>query len=727
MAVTLEEFELKLKSEIAAAGSKDVAALQRVDDQIKAAKRSLEAYQAAAKPKAAAFEAQSNVVGGLKDQLAAARSRVAELSNSGTPPAMLLKAKEQAADLAGKLEQAQGKLEGLRGAMQSANAKAATGAEGVDALQAARPRLEALARERQAVKDNVVAQAQAAKQAKRDQAQADKDAKRAAEEAAKDFREQQESASKAAFAFKGAIVEAGIEVTKYAALLFAVATVAVTAFVLKVADAARSLRILGGALTGNQRLGDEFVAVVNQLAERVPLAKDQIASLAKELELMRLGRRDMQAGLTAIAVVTSALGDSAGGAIKAIVASTAATRRFSLGARDLYGEFTALAGTGLKKADVLGALAKQLGKSLPEVEQMLLRGQVSVKDGLRALEAAAEARFGKTIAAQMLSLDVQFQKAKENLETLFAGVAIEPVLEGLKTMLSVLDHNTATGRALQVVLTAAFSALGAAVTVVAPIAKTMFQGMIIGALRMYIALRPVARGFMAIGEAVAGVLGWIAKGLGIDALEAGKFAAFALAAAFALVGVAIFLAFLPLLIVGALVVVALYAIYKVVDGLIGVFTAVYDYVSSLDLGQAASDLISGLVTGIVANAAAVIAAMENLAGSAIDAFKAKLGIASPSKVFAEFGGYIAEGTAQGVEGGTADVAGATADMGGAAVTGAGAGAAAAGGGGSGPRAVVPIYLFPGGPFLRNLVISVVNDEIDIATDAAGAGFAPGVI
>jgi hypothetical protein len=67
--------------------------------------------------------------------------------------------------------------------------------------------------------------------------------------------------------------------------------------------------------------------------------------------------------------------------------------------------------------------------------------------------------------------------------------------------------------------------------------------------------------------------------------------------------------------------------------------------------SAGPDIIDGLVSAITGGQSDVVKAMTDLAGGAIDAAKDVLGIKSPSKVFAEIGGYTAEGFAQGVDDG----------------------------------------------------------------------------
>lgn len=64
---------------------------------------------------------------------------------------------------------------------------------------------------------------------------------------------------------------------------------------------------------------------------------------------------------------------------------------------------------------------------------------------------------------------------------------------------------------------------------------------------------------------------------------------------------------------------------------------------------AATNIVQGIVSGISSGTGAVAAAMAALASAALGAFNSTLGIASPSKVFAEAGGFIGEGAAVGIE------------------------------------------------------------------------------
>jgi hypothetical protein len=71
--------------------------------------------------------------------------------------------------------------------------------------------------------------------------------------------------------------------------------------------------------------------------------------------------------------------------------------------------------------------------------------------------------------------------------------------------------------------------------------------------------------------------------------------------------------------------------------------------ASQDLYQAAVDSAQGLVDGLKKQQAALEKQMEALADAMVNAIKKKLGIKSPSRVFAEVGGFSAQGIAQGLD------------------------------------------------------------------------------
>ena len=67
--------------------------------------------------------------------------------------------------------------------------------------------------------------------------------------------------------------------------------------------------------------------------------------------------------------------------------------------------------------------------------------------------------------------------------------------------------------------------------------------------------------------------------------------------------------------------------------------------------SAGSDLMTGLGNGILSGIWVVADAINSVADSTMAWFREKLGIASPSKVFMQYGGWISEGAALGIQGG----------------------------------------------------------------------------
>lgn len=73
------------------------------------------------------------------------------------------------------------------------------------------------------------------------------------------------------------------------------------------------------------------------------------------------------------------------------------------------------------------------------------------------------------------------------------------------------------------------------------------------------------------------------------------------------------------------------------------------FIRSISLSGVGRDLIRGFIGGITLNLPMVTSAMQSLASRAMRAFKEKLGIHSPSRVFAQFGGYMMQGLDGGIQ------------------------------------------------------------------------------
>lgn len=265
---------------------------------------------------------------------------------------------------------------------------------------------------------------------------------------------------------------------------------------------------------------------------------------------------------------------------------------------------------------------------------------------VRALAEDYRNRLGPIARRQMLSLDNQTARLRRSLDRIFSGLRIEGFLSALDQVLSLFSQSTATGRALKAIVEALFQPMIDQVEFLGPILRRFFQGFVIGALLMTIAILKVRN--------------WLRDTFGgtelfenVDMLNVALYAgiaAFALfAAALAVIAIGFGLAALAVgLFVLSLIAVPLLlgAIAFAIGFAIG---ALVDWFQETDFRSLASDMIDGIVEGIRSGTSSVIQAVRNLATSATGAFRSALGIASPSSVFAGFGLNVAQGVSQGVD------------------------------------------------------------------------------
>lgn len=307
------------------------------------------------------------------------------------------------------------------------------------------------------------------------------------------------------------------------------------------------------------------------------------------------------------------------------------------------------------RAAALAETALGQGGSADFIER-IKEGKVAVRD----LASETQSKLGGIVAKRMLGLDAQGARLKKNIGDIFGGLNIEPVLNGLQTLGDLFDKNTAAGQAMKFLFESVFQPIIDQAQNAAYVVEAFALGFLIGLTKLYIALKPAIK-------AVSDFFGFDDTSLSdvlAIATKAGEYAAYIFAgfvAALVLVAGVIAAVVVPLIamqlaIYGMIAAIVAGVVY--VDGLfIDAFEAVWTFLSGLPgkMLQMGTDLIMGLVNGISGAAGAVVDAVTGAVGGAIDAAKKKLGIASPSKVFTEIGGYTGEGMALGVEDSTADV------------------------------------------------------------------------
>ena len=359
----------------------------------------------------------------------------------------------------------------------------------------------------------------------------------------------------------------------------------------------------------------------------------------------------------------------------AIVAGTAAILRFAIANSDAARTSELLA-AGIAKSAAGGAelddSIAQLSKRVPQTREELrnmaaelaktgLKGQ-ELSDALEdAATKAAEAKFGPDWKKQLNSLDKLSQRFKDNLSDLFK-LNIEPLLEGLSSIVSLFDSTSVTGKAIKVVFQDIFQFLIDGLASLAPKIVAAFIQFEIWALKALIAIKPFGSTIVTVGKVVGVALLAV---VAVFAVLVGIVLTMAAAAGALVLGLAYLGYTIVNLVADAVEFIAKWTgigaafdfIVEKVKGVVAFLVGLHGQFVDL-----ASQLINGFVEGLKAGGAAVLGAITGVVGGAIDGAKKLLGIASPSKVFAEIGLQTAEGMSGGVEGGTSGVSSAMEDM-----------------------------------------------------------------
>ncbi len=414
----------------------------------------------------------------------------------------------------------------------------------------------------------------------------------------------------------------------------------------KVNEAAEALGKLGGPLgeTGSKALG--AVEGLQKLGASLGAGGPYVAAAAIFASLV--------AGIAAVSA--------------AAVAGVAAITQWAVGLADAARSQRLLSdgiAGSVAGGRALDATVKSIQSRVPVATDELMRmaGELT-KAGVKgdalavALEDAAAKsatlKMGPDYAKGLLAIDYQVARLKDHLTGkggLFSSLQIDGLLSGLSTLVGLFDANNASGRALKVVFESLFQPIVDAVTALMPRVRSAFIQLEILLLKGMIAIKPYGSEIVLLAEAFA-VLGGII--LGVVGVAAAAF----FGPLVAIVGVVTALIAGVLWLTGELIRFS-DTIVSSVSGALDWFSGAIDdaltALDEIDLVQTGVDLVEGLAQGILAGAVAVPNALKSVVDSAITTAKSALGIASPSKVFEEIGGYTAEGMVKGIDGGAPSV------------------------------------------------------------------------
>ncbi len=416
-----------------------------------------------------------------------------------------------------------------------------------------------------------------------------------------DFRDLEESlgSTGAKMAFFGGAAASVVAVVALVTAAVIAGTLAIAAWAVGLADARRGAALNQQAVEALDpaiaSLSKSYASITAQTGQTTP----QLNALAKSLEAAKVSAADMPEALRAAALAETALGQ--GGSAKFLA--------------------------DLQKSKVaVGQLSREV-----------------------------QSKLGGIVAKQMRGLGAQSAQLKNEIGQIFGGLDIEPVLSGMAKLVALFDENTVAGSAIKFLFESIFQPLISNADKAATVLEAFALGVLIGLTKLYIAAKPAIKYlsdlFSFDDTSTADILAMVTKAAEylVPALVVGAaiFVAFAVA-----VGAVVAVAVAVQLAIYSLVAAIVYAGVKVVEGVIGAWHAVTAYLDSISLSGVGTAIMQGLANGIIAAAGLPLQAITGAVGAAISGAKSLLGIHSPSKVFAEIGGYTAEGFAEGVDDGT---------------------------------------------------------------------------
>jgi hypothetical protein len=445
------------------------------------------------------------------------------------------------------------------------------------------------------------------------------------------------------------------------------------------ADAARSMGLIREAATGSAQKAANLGTQIDALAKKIPTPKAELNALASELARTlnntTLSGQGIVDTFNIVAQASAAMGQTVGKQLGDIIDRSKRFGRIQINPLELQG-------TGLKFQDVAASLAKNLNIGIGAAQKALFEGRVKINDGAKAIRDAVDKRFGEINARKLLSLDVIAQKVHETFDKLASGIRIEPLGAALTHFFKLFDsEQTGTGKGLKALVETLGNGLVKGLVAIAPLAELAFATLIgllldtgIAVLKTGLYLKSTF-----VGDALKGIV------TTENAMKSLKVALYATGIVLGTIAAAVGI------IIGAWFGLT-YATYKVGEGIVWLGNKLGEIGTWLgDLGATAKEyganLVDGFVEGITSSYDRVKGAIEKMSSAVKTSFKDALGIASPSKLFAEYGRNTAEGYAKGVDDGSPDAQAAVTAM---------VPAAPAGGGGA----------RGGGPITNNFTFNV---------------------
>lgn len=438
-------------------------------------------------------------------------------------------------------------------------------------------------------------------------------------------------------------IAAVIAITGALAVAVAAATVKILEITSAEVDWANKTKAMFAVMDRAGGSGATQLKIVTDLAKSQGVALNSIAGTAQELlDSGVRNQRELQQSLLAVTDLQAAGSEQTATHLKDLIKRAASARQGFAG-MDTWAGTTMFSATELQKA---GTNVKDFYKELsaikgrPVTQWQVATGQIraSSKEMIKALTQAVHTRVGP-IAEKAWTLDRIKNSWKATWQDMVKGIDFGPLYTAFRQLIAVFDPLSKSGKSTSETLTAAVNAIVKAVAWMVGKVTIGILDLQIAFFTAVIAINPVwnrfARFLKDNSDTIKSAL--IAVGIAM----AGVALIFTIAAA--LIGGAIFIMFLPLIIIVGSVLLAIFALVAGIRWLMKHFDEMKQ--AGID---AATGLVDGLVSGLAKGIKAVQDSAKNLGTAAITSLKSVLGIHSPSKVFEQAGIFSGQGYERGL-------------------------------------------------------------------------------
>jgi hypothetical protein len=358
---------------------------------------------------------------------------------------------------------------------------------------------------------------------------------------------------------------------------------------------------------------------------------------ARRSELLRLE------GLTKMRSMWGIAAGNAGdlqAAIDRVSGSSAISRQQVAGYAEQLYKAGMRGGNLVEALDAMSIKASTQGEDAAQMFAGWATGAALAGQSVKGLADRVRGQLGGVARKQMLSLDVQWMKFKENIQSIGKAFNIEGMLRGLNTVLSMFREGQAVGDAWRAILQAIFGPIFGKGEMGGLAIKRVIQGATVAILKMGTSALNTSA---AIGEMMPD---WVKRkwvdfnyilkdtGLIVEGIAAG-------------------FAYLQFAVNPILRLAVVFGAVSTAASKAGAtIKQVWNDLTNFGWGNLGSMMVDGLVDGLKNGVSRVVGAVTDLGAAAKNALKDALGIHSPSRVFAELGAFTAQGFEQGVERGT---------------------------------------------------------------------------